>query len=67
MVNEIEWDLLEKRLEAMPEDLVTCCIGLGDFTKEDIMRHVKAKDNIGEIFLERSIYYMRKLKTGLIK
>ena len=66
MVTEQEWKLLEKRYEAMPENLGVACIRYGSLTKKEILKHIKAEDEIGEDLLRVSMHYLKKLKTGLI-
>ncbi len=62
MVTEQEFKLIEKRFEAWNEKFIACCIQLGSYTKEEILEHIKARDEIGEKLAEIQLYYLKKLK-----
>ncbi len=62
MVTKEEFALVEKRLEAWNEKIGIASFLFGDFTKESIMKHVKAKDELGQELAEIQLHYMRKLK-----
>ena len=60
-----EWELLEKRYEAMPENLIIASINYGAMTKKEILEHIKARDEVGKELLKSSMHYLKKLKTGI--
>lgn len=62
MVTKEEFSLIEKRFEAWNEKLIICCMGLGTYTKDQVLKHIKAKDEVGKIFTEIQLYYLRTLK-----
>ena len=62
MVTEEDFKLIEKRLEHWNEKLGVACIELGPFTKDEMLEHVKAKDEAGRRLVEVQLNYLRKLK-----
>lgn len=62
MVKEEEFNLIEKRLEAWNEKLGVACITGENLTKDEMLEHVKAKDEIGEKLTKIQLHYLRKLK-----
>ena len=62
MPTKEEWKLIEKRFEAWNEKLGIACIELGPLTKNEMLEHVKAKDEIGGKLAEVQLNYLRKLK-----
>ena len=62
MVSDDEFKLIEKRFEAWNEKVGVASIVLGDFTKGEILSHIKAKDNVGKEFAEIQLNYIRRLK-----
>jgi hypothetical protein len=62
MATEEEFDLIEKRLEAWNEKFVIASMQLGNFTKEEALKHIKARDEIGQKLVEIQLYYLNKLK-----
>ena len=65
MATETEFELIEKRFETFNEKMKICIIGAGNFTKKEILEHVKAKDSIGQRLAEVQLYYLKKLKEGI--
>ena len=61
-ITEEEFKLVEKRLEAWNEKIGIACIDLGPFTKNEMLKHVKAKDEVGKALSEVQLHYLRKLK-----
>ena len=57
-----EFKLVEKRLEAWNEKIGIANFRLGELTKEDMLEHVKAKDDVGQALSEIQLHYLRKLK-----
>lgn len=62
MVTEQEFSLIEKRFEAWNEKLIICCMQLGNYTKDEILEHMKARDEVGRKLAEIQLYYLKKLK-----
>ena len=62
VISDEEFQLVEKRLEAWNEKLSVACIELGPLTKDEMLKHVKAKDVEGEKISEVFLHYLRKLK-----
>lgn len=61
-ISSEEFKLIEKRLEHWNEKLGIACIELGPFTKDEMLEHVKAKDEEGRALSEVFLHYLRKLK-----
>ena len=59
---EEEWILIQKRLEAWSEKIGIASFGLGNFTKDEMLKHVQDKDDIGKKFSEVQLYYLKSLK-----
>jgi len=62
MVTEQEFNLIEKRLEAWNENFIVASVAIGNFTKEEVLQHIKARDEIGQKLVEIQLYYLKKLK-----
>jgi len=62
MVTEQEFSLIEKRFEAWNENFIIACIQLGNFTKDQVLDHIKARDEVGAKLAEIQLYYLKKLK-----
>lgn len=63
MTTEAEFELIEKRFEALNEHLKFVSLGsIRALSKDEILAHLKAKDEIGRIIAERQLYYLKKLK-----
>ena len=62
MATKEEFSLVEKRFEAWNEKLIICSMDLGNFTKDEALKHVKAKDEVGRKLTEIQLYYLRTLK-----
>ena len=61
-ITQKEFELIEKRLEAWNEKLGIACIELGPLTKNEMLEHVKARDETGRKLTEVQLNYLRKLK-----
>lgn len=62
-ITKEEWELIEKRFEALNENFKLVSLGeIPILSKEEILEHIKAKDRIGQQILEHQLYYLRKLK-----
>ncbi len=61
-ITEEEFKLCEKRLEAWNEKIGAACIEFGPLTKDEMLDHIKAKDEIGQRLTEVQLHYLRTLK-----
>ncbi len=63
-ITEAEFKLVEKRLEAWNEKFILCCAQpeLGNYTKDEILEHIKAEDFVGKKLVEIQMYYLKSLK-----
>ena len=63
MVTKEEWEIVEKRFEGLNEHFKLVSVGeIPILSKKEILKHIKAKDSIGQQILEHQLYYLRKLK-----
>lgn len=62
MVTKEEFELIEKRLEAWNEKIKVAKMNSIELTKDEMLEHVKAKDEIGRELTEVQLHYLRKLK-----
>ncbi len=62
MVKKEEFELIEKRLEAWNEKIRMAKMNGIELTKDEMLEHVKAKDEIGRELTEVQLHYLRKLK-----
>jgi len=62
-LSEAEWELVMARMEAFPETLRLAILGLGSFTKKEILTHIDKRDEIGERIAAIQLDYIRKLKA----
>ncbi len=62
-ITKEEFELVEKRFEALNEHFKLVSIGtMPSQTKNEILKHLKARDEIGKIIAEHQLYYLKKLK-----
>jgi len=61
-ITEQEWLLAEKRFEALSEDIKLTILPLGVFTKDEILEHIMARDEIGIKIVEPELNYFKWLK-----
>ncbi len=61
-ISNEEIQLIEKRFEQWNEKLGIANLRLGELTKDEMLEHVKAKDEIGRNLAEVQLSYLRKLK-----
>ena len=62
MVTKEEFELIEKRMEQWNEKIGIANFRLGEFTKNEMLKHVKAEDEIGRDMSEIQLHYLRSLK-----
>ena len=66
MVNQEEIKkLVIARLEALPSDKKISIGSKGEFTKEEIIDHVKKGDAIGKMMEDIELEFLRAMKGGL--
>ena len=64
MVTKEEFSLIEKRFEAWNEKFILCCVQpeMGNYTKDEILGHMKAQDAVGQKLAEVQMHYLKSLK-----
>jgi len=62
MATEQEFELIQKRMEAWRENIVHYSINSGRFNKQQMLEHLKAKDEIGAQITEVQMHYLKTLK-----
>ena len=63
MVTKEEFNLAEKRLEHWNEKIIIATFREGiKMTKEEMLKHIKAEDDLGKELTEIQLHYLRKLK-----
>jgi len=62
MATKEEFELIEKRMEAWNEKIGRTRMDGIVLNKEEMLKHIKAKDEVGEEITEVQLYYLRKLK-----
>jgi len=61
MVTEEEWELVEKRIEAMPEHIKIAYLGKV-YSKEEILQEVRARTEVGKLIAEAQLKYLRAFR-----
>jgi hypothetical protein len=67
-MNQLDEDiknLVIARLETLPSDKKISIGSEGDFTKEQIIEHVKKSDPVGEKMINIEMEFLRALKQGI--
>lgn len=59
---EIE-ELVIARLNTIPENLQLAVGDKGSFTIKELIRHVRENDDIGKMYVETQLHYLRSLDT----
>lgn len=62
MVTEQEWDLVERRLEQMPETMRMAVVGYGALTKDEVLSEVRSRSAAGELIMKQQMNYLKWLK-----
>ena len=57
-----EWKIVKARIEAMPANLKLSIGGIGSFSKQDLIKHIEDKDQIGELLVRAHFNYLRSFK-----
>ncbi len=69
MKSEISEDvkaLVIARLETLPANKKISIGSYGDFTRDELIEHVKKEDEIGRKMVEIELEFLRALKEGII-
>ncbi len=59
-------ELVIARLETLPPDRKLSIGNFGEFTKEELIQHVKGDDAIGHKMVEIEMEFLRAIKEGLL-
>jgi hypothetical protein len=62
MPTQEEWDLVKSRIEQMPSH-IKLSIGNASYAKDDLIKHIEKKDEIGQLILEVELTYLKALKN----
>lgn len=65
-MNELEKDIEElviARLKSMPENLELAVGNEGSLSIEDLIKHVRENDEIGKMYIESQLEYIRSLNN----
>ena len=57
-------ELVVARLQVLPEGAGISVGAEGDFSKEDIINHVRNGDDIGQKIIDAELHFLRTLKEG---
>ncbi|KKS04815.1 MAG: hypothetical protein UU82_C0007G0030 [Candidatus Nomurabacteria bacterium GW2011_GWC2_41_8] len=57
--------LVLERVGSMP-DTLRMSVGSGELTKDDILKHVEQRDNIGNQVIEMELEFLRDLANGMV-
>lgn len=63
--NETIKETVIARLSTMPSDQKISVGSEGEFTKEELIDHIKRGDKIGKKFIEIELEFLRALKEGV--
>jgi hypothetical protein len=58
-------DLVIARLQTLPEGVELSIGSEGDFTRDELIEHVRSGDEIGQKMIELEMSFLRSLKTGM--
>ncbi|MEM5878202.1 MAG: hypothetical protein QXF12_04970 [Candidatus Aenigmatarchaeota archaeon] len=53
------WDVVKARFERMPSHLKLVIGGVGPLEKNDIIKHIEQRDEIGKILVKTQLNYLR--------
>ena len=62
MENEEQWKLVKSRIEQMPPHM-KISIGSAEYDKDDILRHIEKRDEVGQLMFEVEMNYLKALKN----
>ncbi len=58
--------LVLARLDVFPKDKKISVGSIGEFTREELIEHIKKDDDIGKKFVSIEMEFLRPLKSGLL-
>ena len=58
-------NLVIARLEVLPSDVSISIGSQGQFTRDELIKHVEKNDKIGKKIIEVELEYLQKLKEGI--
>ena len=59
-------ELVIARLDTLPSNKKISIGNYGEFTKEEIIQHVKKGDSVGNKMIEIEMEFLRAMKEGLV-
>jgi hypothetical protein len=59
-------ELVKARLSTFPVDKKICIGSYGEFSRDDLIKHVSKEDDIGKKIIEIELAYIRALKKGIV-
>lgn len=63
-INKTLKETVIARLETLPPDQKISIGSWGEFTKDELIKHVKQEDSIGKKFIDIEIRFLKALKEG---
>jgi hypothetical protein len=61
-IPEIFWELVKAKFERMPPNLRLVIGGIGSLKKEEILKHIEKRDEVGEFLVRMEIEYLKLIK-----
>jgi hypothetical protein len=57
-------EIVIARLETLPSNVGIAIGDEGEYTKEEIIKHIEKGDKLGKMFVDIDLEFLRALKTG---
>ena len=61
-IPEIFWELVKARFERMPPNLRLVIGGIGSLKREEILKHIEKRDEVGEFLVRMEMEYLKLIK-----
>jgi hypothetical protein len=61
-IPEIFWELVKARFERMPPNLRLVIGGIGSLKREEILKHIEKRDEVGELLVRMEMEYLKLIK-----
>lgn len=61
-ISEDEWKIVKARIERMPSNLKLHLGGLGSFDKNDLIKEIEKKSDVGQLLVKINFNYLRTFK-----
>lgn len=58
-------DLVIARLQRLPDDMGISIGSFGDFTKDELIKHVRSSDELGQKIIEVEMTFLKAMKEGI--